>query len=526
MNPEILKVIREKGVLLEKEVIDILESFGDSSVASNFLEKLVQLSGKKIITKSLLKDNMLGVQKFVEGLSIDKKGEIERIFVKFGFTIEIYKEKASAESNQKREVSEKSRITYKIFCPDTKTDKKLEVQDFSKHFRARYQQLQKILLQRPNLTSLIAINKISSERKTLSIIGILSEKRITKNGNLILTLEDLTGKINVLVKPDRKEVFESADEMQLDDVVAVKASGNKDILFAHEIYFPDAFIHEKKKFEEEACIAFISDIHAGSERHLERSMNNFLEWMNSKDETAKKIKFLFIIGDNVDGVGIFPGQEYLLKMKSMEEQYKLLASYLKKLPEDVTIFMCPGQHDAVRVAEPQPIIGKKYALALYDIENLILVTNPSLVKLIEKEKEFNVLMYHGASIHNLISEIPELRNMKAHKCPAKAVRHMLKRRHLAPTHSSVIYIPNAEKDPMVISEVPDVLCTGEVHRNDIDTYNGVLIVTSSCWQAQTPYEEKVGNMTEPGKVTVLNLKTRELRIFDFVDDEEMGKWTK
>jgi len=113
--------------------------------------------------------------------------------------------------------------------------------------------------------------------------------------------------------------------------------------------------------------------------------------------------------------------------------------------------------------------------------------------------------------------------MKAHKTPAKAVRHMLKRRHLAPTHSSVVYIPSPEKDPLVITEVPDVLCTGEVHRLDIENYNGVLIVTGSCWQAQTPFEEKVGNIPDPAKVPVLNLKTRELRVLDFGDVSEVQR---
>ena len=130
-------------------------------------------------------------------------------------------------------------------------------------------------------------------------------------------------------------------------------------------------------------------------------------------------------------------------------------------------------------------------------------------------------MYHGASIQSFINEIKELRVMKAHKTPAKAVRHMLKRRHLAPSHADVVYIPNADKDPMVIGEVPDVLCTGEVHRLDIENYNGTLIITGSCWQAQAPFEEKIGNIPDPCKVPVLNLKSRELKIFDFTDEEEM-----
>mgnify|MGYP003883315397 CR=1 FL=1 len=228
----------------------------------------------------------------------------------------------------------------------------------------------------------------------------------------------------------------------------------------------------------------------------------------------------------MDGVGIFPGQENLLKLKSMKEQYSLLASYLKQVPKNITMFMCPGQHDAVRVAEPQPIIGKVYGGELYDIENLTLVTNPTMVKLIEGDKEFKVFMYHGASIHTFINEIKELREIKAHKSPAKAVKHMLKRRHVAPMHGvspSVVYIPNVNKDPLVISEVPDVFCTGEVHRLDIESYNGILIITGSCWQAQTPFEEKVGNIPDPCKVPVLNLKTRELKVYDFGIEEEINR---
>jgi DNA polymerase II small subunit/DNA polymerase delta subunit B len=65
------------------------------------------------------------------------------------------------------------------------------------------------------------------------------------------------------------------------------------------------------------------------------------------------------------------------------------------------------------------------------------------------------------------------------------------------------------------------LCTGEVHRLDIESYNGVLIITGSCWQAQTPFEEKVGNIPDPAKVPILNLKTRELKVLDFGDEEEI-----
>lgn len=521
MDEEILKEIRKKGLLLEKAIYELLGSFSSASDAKSFLEQIERISGQKIITSTTLKKNASFVQSFVTNLEGEEKKIIENVFVNLGINFEVRSEKEIQTVKNVEIEKNETRQDYKIFYADTRYDKKLEVKDFTGNFRARYQQLQRILMQRHELqNNLVSIGKISTSRTSLSVIAIVKEKRITKNKNLILTLEDLTGEVTALVKFDKEEVFAKAEELLLDDVVGVKASGNRDMVFIHDIIYPDVFLHEKMKFENEMCAAFLSDVHAGSDRHLKRSIGNFLEWLNSEDLTAKKIKYIFFVGDNVDGVGIFPGQERFLELRNMEEQYRLLASYLRKIPKHITIFMCPGQHDAVRVAEPQPIIGKKYAAELHELENLILVTNPAMIKLVEKDKEFKILMYHGASIHYFINEIKSLRVMKAHSCPAKAVCQMLKRRHLAPTHSSVVYIPNAEADPLVIGEIPDVIATGEVHRLDIENYNGVLILTGSCWQAQTDFEEKVGNIPDPGKVSVLNLKTRELKIFDFLEKEE------
>ncbi len=518
MNKDVLDAIRKRGLLLEKQVFDLVAGFHDVSSAESFLEQLQRISGKRMITMNVLLNNAEIMQNLAGNLKDDDKKLVEKVILNFGVRVEITSEKKIYLQERK------SALNYKVFYANTMPDKKLEVKDFVGNFRARFQQLQRILMQRAELQgNLVSIGKISSDRASLSVIGMVTEKHVTKNRNLMLKLEDLTGVIKVLVKPDREEVFSAAEELQLDDIVGVKCSGNRDFLFAHEIFFPDAIKFDKVRFNEDVSIAFISDIHCGSDRHLRKSMEGFLEWLNGEDENARKIKYLFVVGDTVDGVGIFPNQEEVLALKSMREQYELLASYLKRIPKEITIFLCPGQHDATRVAEPQPIISKKYAAALYDIENLVLVTNPANVKISEGDKVFNVLMYHGASIHTFINEIKELREMKAHRRPAKAVRHMLKRRHLAPTHSEAIYIPNSEADPLVISEVPDVLCTGEVHRLDVENYNGVLIITGSCWQAQTPFEEKVGNIPDPAKVPVLNLKTRELRIFDFGDYDEINK---
>jgi DNA polymerase II small subunit len=509
MNQDIIQLINERGVLLQKELFELVGQFNDVNIAKSLLDTLERACGQKMITVSSLVNKAQFVLTDINALPQDIKNRVETTLVTIGLTIEVQKIVP-----HKTEESKDSH--YQVFYPSTKNTKKIEVVDFVGHFRSRYQQLQRILMQRPDIQNMVSINKLPRDRQRFSIIGIVTEKKITKNKNLSIVFEDLTGRVSALVRAE-SECFSKAAELQLDDVVAVKASGSQDLVFVHDIVYPDSF-RERVRFDEDVCIAFTSDIHAGSVRHLGKEFQRFLDWLNSGDELAQKIRYLFIVGDNVDGVGIFPGQERLLTLKSLKDQYALLASYLQQVPQHITMFMCPGQHDSVRVAEPQPVIDNFYGAPLYNLPNLVLVPNPTLVKLFEKDKEFRVQMYHGASIHAFINEIEELRLLKAHKCPAKAAKHMLKRRHLAPSHGvspSVVYVPNAQKDPLVITEVPDILCTGEVHRLDIENYNGTIIITGSCWQAQTEFEEKVGNIPDPCKIPVFNLKSRELKIVDF-----------
>ena len=65
------------------------------------------------------------------------------------------------------------------------------------------------------------------------------------------------------------------------------------------------------------------------------------------------------------------------------------------------------------------------------------------------------------------------------------------------------------------AEAPDVIATGELHKVDVSMYNNIRIIASSCWQSQTPFEEKVGNMTDPCKVPILNLRNNSVKIIDF-----------
>ena len=274
-------------------------------------------------------------------------------------------------------------------------------------------------------------------------------------------------------------------------------------------------LKEKNKSEKDCNMAVISDLHIGSKMFLEDNLLEFIRWLNGQHETekeaSKKVEYLFIVGDTIDGVGVFPDQEKLLKIKEILAQYKKLAEYLNLIRKDIKIILCPGQHDAVWVGEPQLAIGEKWAPDFYKMKNLTLVTNPALVEV----NGFKVLMYHGASFHGVVEQNSDIRIKSGNNNPTEILKELLMARHIAPTHGECDYVPNKEKDLMVLDFIPDIVLTGDLHRPEVSTYNNILLIASSCWQSITPFEEKVGNNPDPCKVPIFNFKTREIKIMDF-----------
>ncbi|MFH1358740.1 MAG: metallophosphoesterase [archaeon] len=532
MASNIIKLFIEKGFLLDKEMLEFLDELGDETIAKEIVDKIAIVSHKKVITKNLVNENLDKIKPLLFELDTEKKKLVDKYFVNVSISVEVKKER-SIEDKEEKVVNnlKKYKGSVKVLSSPVIASRKLEVRDFVKYFRSRYNSLKNILQQRPELDSLVSIDKLSGSRD-FSIIGLITEKRVTKNKNIILTVEDLTGKTKLLVNQNKEEIFEKAKEILLDDVVGFKCNGSKDFLFVNDLFYPDCFLREKRRAEEEVYALFISDIHIGSGNFLEKNFTRFINWLNGEGctvkekENLKKIRYMFVVGDSIDGVGIYPGQEKDLIIKDINKQYDKLIEFYKKIPKHINIIQCAGQHDGVRVAEPQPPIGEDFGVGLREIENLYLVSNPSLVEIENRgfgKEGIKVLMYHGASMHGIIGEIEELRLSNAHSTPARVVKHMLLRRHLAPTHGVTTYIPDKNEDSMLIKEVPDIITTGDLHKTDIDSYNNVLIIANSCWQSMTAFEEKVGNQPDSCKVPILNLKSREIRILDFSDEGEEGE---
>ena len=155
-------------------------------------------------------------------------------------------------------------------------DKKREVQDFIDYFKIRYNFLKNILLKRQELQNAVSINRAlnRSERETIAIIGLVNDKRITKNGNILITLEDPTGLINVVINKSRKELFELANDIIFDEVIGVTGYNGDRIIFVNEIFLPDISLNnELKKGPNEEYVAFTSDLQVGNKVFFEK---NFL----------------------------------------------------------------------------------------------------------------------------------------------------------------------------------------------------------------------------------------------------------
>lgn len=407
--------------------------------------------------------------------------------------------------------------------------KKREIRHFIRHFNVRFDQIKNILQSRHELQSLLLINKIlaKQDKEEVSFIGMVQEINITKNGNILLSLEDKTGQISVLINKNKPELYNLGKELVYDEVVGITGMLGNNIVFANNVIQPSIPLNKEfKKSPDEAYMAVISDIHLGNDKCLENEFSKFIEWINGKvgndsqKQIALKIKYLFINGDLVEGIGIYPSQEKDLVINDIYEQYDKFAEYLNQIRKDIIIVITGGNHDAMRIAEPQPPLIIKYTKKIHEMENVILVSNPALLNIHKSENfpGFDVLMYHGFSFPYYGDHVESIRQAGGMKRSDLIMQFLLERRHLAPSHGSNLYLPQEEKDPLVISTVPDFFITGHIHFTTVQNYKNITLINSSCWVTQTDYQEKMGMMPEPGRVVLINLKTREPKIIKFFQE--------
>jgi DNA polymerase II small subunit len=384
------------------------------------------------------------------------------------------------------------------------------IENFIELFRDRYKRMKGILMNRASLRDAIDIGNLEKYRdQQVKVIGMIRELRRSKSGNLLIEIEDPTG--NALVV-DYSEAAQKKTILVNDEVIGVTGTVKGDLILAQEIIEPDIpMARPEPNCEDPISMAFLSDIHVGSLLFKEREFRSFIDWLNlsgsgNRREIAESIKYLFVAGDLVDGIGIYPGQEGELAIPDIYKQYDYFTRLFEQIPDYIEVIIAAGNHDAIRRAEPQPSL-ESLLEKLSEKPNIHLVGNPARVK----AHGFEVLMYHGTSMDAMISSLSHLSYDK----PERAQIEYLKKRHLSPIYGTKEQIAPEERDFMAIDFVPDIFHCGHVHKNGYATYRGVKVINSGTWQAQTDFQQQQGHMPTPCQVPVLDMQSNQLKVLSF-----------
>jgi DNA polymerase II small subunit len=562
---DLVEKLFEKGVLVSKEMLEkgvsedligLLEEEEDLMVLNEDYTRLLE-DGSFLVDwyeidslrvgfekdpqeDELYQSHLQGIQKGIVSVStlqekqqeiISPDAQLNEETLETSFETKNISQKQEIEVNAEGEIEllEKlnKELSFEVVVSYETISQKYTVRHFSDIFLSRYKFVESILRSRSEMSQLTSISRVlqKKEKETVNVIGLVFEIAETRNGNIILTLEDPTGHIKILISKNNPQLLQEAKDLVFDEVIGIVGTSGQGIIFANKIVWPDIpSDKELKKAPIEEYAIFLSDIHVGSTYFLEEAFEKLLKWINGEvgndvqKELAANVKYIFIAGDLVDGIGIYAAQEEELTINTVKGQYDEFTRLLKKIPSDKQIFICPGNHDMVHLAEPQPVFYKEYTQDLHDMPNVTLVSNPSAIT-IAKTKEFegiNVLMYHGYSFDFYVANVDSIRNNGGYRRADLIMEFLLKRRHLAPTFKSTPYLPAYKEDPLLIRVVPDIFLTGHIHYSAVANYKGVTTLSGSCWQACTKFQEKLGHEPEPGRVPLINLKTREIKVLKFV----------
>ncbi|MBR9676940.1 hypothetical protein GOV04_02270 [Candidatus Woesearchaeota archaeon] len=526
---KIVNLLLKNNLLINKELLDKID---DEQKASVIYDKILEKTDTSQVT--VLNED---VEKLLDGGIDDfnwQELEKNRVQLEKKGSAPVYDKMldyASTPEPKKPETLVNSNLRpVNIIFNYAEKSRKRDVSDFVGYFTVRYKALKNILMNRQELQSSISINKIlnKKDRESVACIGLIKEKNITKNNNIRLVIEDPTGEIGVIVNKNKPDIFDMVNNCVEDEVIGISGTSGEKIIFANNVFLPDIPIHkELKKSPVEEYALFLSDLHVGSGLFLEEDFLKFIKWLRGEvgsDEQksiASKVSYIFIAGDLVAGIGIYPGMEDDLKIDDIYKQYQKCTELLALIPKNIQIIVQAGNHDPMRMSEPQPVLNESFAPELFKMSNLTFVSNPAIINFggTKDFSGFNMLMYHGYSLVYYVNNVATLRQNGGYERADLVMKYLLQRRHLAPTHSSTLYVPDPKNDNLVISQVPDFFLTGHIHYTSAANYRNVTMICGSCWEPMTDFQIKTGHeKIQPSRVPIVNLQTRDVKILKFGSD--------
>ncbi len=474
MRKDILKVFADHGILADPDAVEAISRSTDATVCIDRILK--DVNRPLVITKG-------DIENYLSCLPSDAPNVIAPPQIK-------------VERRPTQDVLILKDITGDSTCVGN-------VIDFAKLFNDRFSMIKKILIRRRELTGLTPISRAKKVQRDVKFIGIINDIRTTKNGHTMIDLEDEDDKIQVLVMKGSKSI----DTFVKDEVVGIVGYVSKDgeMVVAKEVVRPEVPINSGMSPNgSDSVVAFASDIHVGSAEFLEKEWRQFVDWLRY-DPGATKVKYLVVPGDLVDGIGIYPDQEDELVIEDVYDQYKELARLMQGIPDRIKIVMMPGNHDAVRLAEPQPAIPETIR-KMFDVRTKF-VGNPCYMDIEGR----TLLAYHGRSIDDFVAGVHAL----SYSDPAEVMKEMLRRRHMAPIYGERTAIAPEQRDYLVIDRVPNIFVTGHVHACAVAEYRGIKLINASAWQSQTSFQRMHNQVPDPAKVPMVDLGTGRVWIEDF-----------
>jgi len=396
--------------------------------------------------------------------------------------------------------------------PGKESYKTLNADNYVEYYRSRLRKIRAIFARRGiNITARTDTLARLSDRRDVSIIGVVLSVKETRTGGYIVEISDEKGTATLLFKNDR--LFGNKCPYVLPGyVIMVHGVKAGDMVLVNECLLPDIIQYERRTIPYPLSIAFTSDFHIGSKYTLQDAIERFLRTLNL-DCQAKirmqmaRIKYLLVAGDLVDGIGVYPSQEKNLIIKDVAKQYEEFAKIIERIPDYIEVVIIPGNHDTTFDPLPQPPILKEYSDILLERREIIMLSNPSVISL----HGIKVLMYHGQSFDSLVTLNPHLTYERVDKILIEIARI----RHLAPDHTQTPVQPLPE-DTLVIEEVPHIIHTGHLHKFAITSYKGVFMLNSSAWQRQTDYQARMGLKPEPCKVPIFEMDNWRFNVLSFV----------
>jgi DNA polymerase II small subunit len=375
---------------------------------------------------------------------------------------------------------------------------------FKRLFQDRYSHLLEIVKRRPDCKNVMSIaSGKEAKEKGFKIAGLVSSRNSRKGGGVELVLDDTSGSARLHC---RDEVAGRALALPLDSLVVAEVSpGKGGQLYVRDLMLPDVPTRKAVGSTRRIYAVMVSDLHIGSKTFLAEDFRRFLAWINGRlgdPDIVERIRYVIVAGDVVDGVGVYPGQEFQLSERNLSRQYEMAREFLEQIPKHIKLLIVPGNHDPVRQALPQPAVSRDVGGALYQLENVVHLGGPATVKL----DGVNFLIYHGRSLDDVIATVPDLTYDK----PVEAMEVLLKARHLAPTYGKRTALSPELKDMLVIDPVPDVFHAGHVHTLEVGSYRGTLMVNSGTFQSQTPFQANMGLEPICSIVPILDLSSLEV----------------